>query len=125
MGPTPTHYHHLETPSRRTRVVHEGRVLADSEQAISLREVALRVLEPVLYFPPADVDLSALEALSKRTFCPIKGHATYWSLRDLADAEEAIAWSYEDPIEYSRPIAGHVAFDPRRVTVELGPIKES
>ena len=55
-------------------------------------------------------------AAEKRTVCPYKGEATYWSVAGIDDA----AWSYETPLAEAAGIQGHVSFDAEGVTVELG-----
>ena len=101
------------TPSARAvSVVAAGRVLASSERAVELRETGSPVR---FYVPRADVRVE-LTRSATTTRCPFKGEATYWSTPELADA----FWSYEAPTEADvRPIAGLLAPDPGRVTVEL------
>ncbi len=121
MGPSDNHYHQLDESERRVRVLRDGRVLADSTRTILLKEVGKKLYDPVFYFPPEDVDRASLEASPRRTTCPIKGEARYWSLRERDGLVTDAAWAYREPIEYSRAIAGRIAFDPRYVTLELGP----
>lgn len=122
MGPRDDHYHQLDESGRRVRVLRDGRVLADSTRTILLKEVGRKVYDPVFYFLQEDVDQAALVASASSTTCPIKGEANYWSLPDQDDLVADVAWAYQEPIEYSRAIAGRIAFDPRYVTLELGPI---
>ena len=67
------------------------------------------------YVPRADVRVP-IEPAEKRTSCPYKGEARYWNVGRVAEA----AWSYEYPRPESSGIAGHVAFDPARVNVQIG-----
>ena len=122
MGPSDDHYHQLDESGRRVRVLLDGRVLADSTRTISLKEVGKTVYDPVFYFPQEDVDRDSLVVSATRTNCSIKGEASYWSLPDPNGLVADAAWAYQEPIEYSRAIAGRIAFNPRYVTVELGPI---
>ena len=122
MGPGDNHYHQLDESVRRVRVLRDGRVLADSTRAILLKEVGKKVYDPVFYFPQEDVHRASFVASATRTTCPIKGEASYWSLLDLDGLVADAAWAYQEPIEYSRAIAGRIAFNPRYVTLELGPI---
>lgn len=41
---------------------------------------------------------------------------SYWDVGGVAEA----AWSYEYPRPESTGIAGHLAFDPERVDVQIG-----
>ena len=59
----------------------------------------------------------ALSPAAKRTTCPYKGEATYWTVDGIADA----AWSYEAPLAEAAKVQGHVSFDADGIEVELGP----
>jgi uncharacterized protein (DUF427 family) len=92
----------------RVRTAVCGIVIADSENAKILRETGY---DPVVYFPPDDVRTAEfMTRTDKRTTCPKKGEAGYWSFR-LGDHEEPdIAWSYADPLPACAAIKDHVAF---------------
>jgi uncharacterized protein (DUF427 family) len=47
-----------------------GRVIADSREALTLREASY---PPVQYIPRKDVDMSLLERTDYATYCPYKG----------------------------------------------------
>jgi uncharacterized protein (DUF427 family) len=98
--------------SRRVRVTAGDDVVAESDRAALLFETGL---PPVAYVPRADVR-AALAPAEKRTYCPYKGEARYWDVAGMEDA----AWSYEYPRPESTGIAGHLAFDPQRVTITIG-----
>jgi uncharacterized protein (DUF427 family) len=109
-------YHRVDVheSSRPVTVRVNGRVLARSERPKLLFETGLPTR---VYVPRADVDAGALVRAEKRTICPYKGEATYWSLDGIAGA----AWSYEAPLAEATKIQGHVSFDAEGVEVELGP----
>lgn len=92
----------------RVRVVHAGRVVADSS-------AALRVLEtsqpPAFYLPPADIDFSRLQPSASTTWCEWKGSAQYWQLDHVTDA----AWSYPHPTPPFAAITDHLAFYAQKV----------
>ncbi len=48
-----------------------------------------------------------LQASETRSTCPLKGVASYSSVRGVGDA----VWNYPEPKEAVSPIAGHVGFD--------------
>ncbi len=102
----------LVKDARRFRVDKEGETLADSVDAILLCE---RGHHPVIYFPLADVRRDVLERSDAKTTCPRKGEASYWTLRVGDCREENAAWSYETPIAGLEAIAGHIAFDWKRM----------
>lgn len=103
----PEHAITLEPMAATVRVVFAGRTVAESARALLVRETGYR---PVLYFPHADVRLDLAEPGERRTYCPFKGEARYWSLAaDGRRAEDAI-WSYETPYDEMHALAGHCAF---------------
>ena len=63
---------------RRVRAFLGGTAVADSRRVLLLLE---RAHLPVYYFPLADVRTELMERPDKRTRCPLKGEASYWSLR--------------------------------------------
>jgi uncharacterized protein (DUF427 family) len=105
--------------SRRVRVMLDGVELADTERAQVLYETGLPAR---WYIPPEDVRLEELEpAEGIQTRCPYKGVTSgYWSAGD----EEAVAWSYAEPLAAVAPIAGHLAFFNERVDIEVGGIEQ-
>lgn len=109
-------YHRVDVyeSSRPVVVRVDGRVVARSDRPKLLFETGLKTR---VYVPRADVAAGALRPAEKRTICPYKGQATYWSLNGIADA----AWSYEAPLAEATKIAGHVSFDADGVEVEVGP----
>ena len=73
----------------------------------------------VFYFPRADIDMAKLRAIPDRTsYCPYKGHASYWAI--AGEKGDPIAWAYETPYPEVAQIAGHIAFYQNRVTVSIG-----
>jgi uncharacterized protein (DUF427 family) len=105
--------HRIEThpEERRVQVQVGGKVVADSERALALTEGSL----PTRWYIPRE-DISAeLEPSERRTTCPFKGEATHFSV----GGEEAVAWSYEAPIEQVAAIRGLVAFYNERVDLKL------
>jgi uncharacterized protein (DUF427 family) len=92
-----------------------GAVLGESAAALELTEGRL---PPVVYFPREDLAMAFLDASDRRSSCPRKGEAEYLTIvlksGPLADA----GWTYPAPLAEAARIAGHVAFDTGRVTVE-------
>jgi uncharacterized protein (DUF427 family) len=99
----------IEHDHRRIRVFFGGHGVADSKDAIVLREPGRR---PVWYFPRHDVEMTVLGQTSKATMSPTKGVATYFTInRDAHVVEDAI-WSFEVPPPAFQAIAGRLAFEP-------------
>ncbi|MCH7565334.1 MAG: DUF427 domain-containing protein [Gemmatimonadetes bacterium] len=117
------HFHQLGRPKVRVTVRLDDEVVALSERTILLKEFAHgRILDPVYYFPQEDVAVDKLRPTETQTNCPIKGDASYWTYSGEARAEEDLVWGYPEPIEYSKHIAGRMAFDARRVSIEVEPL---
>lgn len=93
-------------------------ILAKSNNALILREANL---PPVIYIPREDVVMDELRASDTNTYCPYKGHASYFSSRD--GAAKDVAWSYEDPYSHMSMIKDHLAFYPDHVdAIETAPL---
>jgi len=94
----------------RMQATIDGAVIADSANAIAMTE---QNHDPVIYFPRADVRMDKLERTDHDSFCPFKGHASYWSI----GISENVAWSYETPFDEMRGIKDCIAFYADKVTV--------
>ncbi len=92
-----------------------GAVVAESEHALVLREQGY---EPVFYFPARDVTAAALVATNHTSYCPFKGHATYWSIVAGGTELNNVAWTYAEPYDEAIQIKNHIAFYQDRVEVE-------
>lgn len=110
--PGPEHPITIAPQPRRLRVVWQGRVLAETSRALELREAGY---PPVQYIPREDVAMALLARGERRTHCPYKGDASYYGTAEAPD----LAWSYEQPFPAMAAIAGHLAFYPGKVTLEL------
>lgn len=84
------------------RATWNGTVIAESDHTV--------VLEGNHYFPPDAVRWAALERSDRRSVCPWKGEARYWSVAGAGRDGESVAWEYPEPSSAARQIAGHVAF---------------
>lgn len=104
----------LEPGPQRWRARYANRVIADTDNALILRE---RDLAPVVYFPREDVAMEYMGRSDHTTHCPLKGEAAYYTLRFAGEIEENIAWSYEAPLGAVERIARRIAFDPARIEV--------
>ncbi|MCW4153757.1 DUF427 domain-containing protein [Halomonas sp. 18H] len=93
----------LHPVNQRVQVHVDGKLIADSTQALELHETGY---PPRHYFPRDDVRIDLLTTSETTTYCPFKGNTVYFSLGVHTD----IAWSYEQPIEGMEAIAGRVAF---------------
>lgn len=110
--PGPDHPITIEKNPKRVRVIFNGRVIADTTRALSMKESSY---PPVQYIPREDADMSFFERVAHQTACPYKGDANYFSLKaDDRSAENAV-WTYEHPFPAVADIKDHLAFYPSRV----------
>jgi uncharacterized protein (DUF427 family) len=110
--PGPDHPISVERNPTRVVVSVAGRVIADTRNALTLREAAY---PPVQYIPGEDVDFSQLEGTDHITYCPYKGDSNYYSVSAGGDKSVNAVWSYGEPFPAVAQIKGHVAFYPERV----------
>lgn len=110
--PGPDHPITIEPNPRRVRVTFNGRVIADTRRALTLREAGY---PPVQYIPRADIDVALMDRTTHATRCPYKGEASYFSLEVDGRVSENAAWSYEAPYPAVAEIKEHVAFYQSRV----------
>lgn len=116
--PGPDHPISLEPTAGRVIVRVGGRTIADTRDAIGLREAGYPV---VRYVPRGDVDMSLLERTAHATYCPYKGEASYYSIRDGGARSENAVWTYESPYSAVADIKDYLAFYPDRVdAIEVG-----
>jgi uncharacterized protein (DUF427 family) len=110
--PGPDHPITIAPNPKRVVVTFDGRAVADSTHALSLREASYPAVQ---YIPRADVDMSLLERTTHSTHCPFKGDASYYSLRSAGKQVENAVWTYESPFPAVAQIKDCVAFYPNRV----------
>ena len=94
-----------------------GVTVAETDRALALAEADYPVVQ---YIPLQDVDPALLRRTDTESYCPYKGEASYYSLA-LPDgtAEADIIWTYEQPYDAVKEIAGHVAFYANRAQVAI------
>src|SRR6266536_208593 len=110
--PDPEHPISIQRNPARVVVSVAGRVVADTRNALTLREATY---SPVEYIPVEDVDFSQLERTDHTTYCPYKGDCNYYSITPGGRKSVNAVWSYEDPYPAVAQIKGHVAFYPDKV----------
>lgn len=93
----------------RVRVTFKGEVIADTNDAIALKEGSYPV---VYYLPRKDVKMDRLARTTHTTHCPFKGDASYFS---LVNGPENAVWSYEQPYDDVAAIKELLAFYPNKV----------
>ena len=110
--PGPDHPISIERNPARVVVSVAGRVIANTRNALTLREADYSTVQ---YIPREDVDLSQLKRTDHATYCPFKGDCSYYSIPAGGKKSVNAVWTYEDPYPAVAQIKGHVAFYPDRV----------
>ncbi|MFE0026634.1 DUF427 domain-containing protein [Amycolatopsis sp. NPDC059021] len=112
--PGPDHPITVEPNPGRVVVTAGGHVVADSGNALTLRE---STYPAVHYIPREDVDFGVLERTEHTTYCPYKGDAAYYSFSADGESVENGVWTYEAPYDAVAPIKDHVAFYATKFTI--------
>ena len=102
----------IETNPLRVRVIVGGVIVAETTRALTLREASY---PPVQYIPRADIVADLFEKSERRSHCPYKGDASYFTVSAGGLVRRDAAWCYEHPFPAVNQIAGHLAFYPDRV----------
>jgi uncharacterized protein (DUF427 family) len=110
--PGPDHPITIEPNPARIVVSIAGRVLADTQSALTLREADY---PPVQYIPLDDVDRSLIQETDHASYCPFKGDASYYSIPVGGERSANAIWTYRAPHAAVAEIKDHVAFYPDRV----------
>jgi uncharacterized protein (DUF427 family) len=114
LSPGPDHPITIERNPRHVRVRAGDVLIADTANALTLREAGY---PPVQYIPRSDVDMAQLEQSDHASYCPFKGDAAYFDLPALGEKGQSAVWTYEHPYPAVAEIAGHVAFYPSIVSI--------
>jgi uncharacterized protein (DUF427 family) len=110
--PGPDHPISIGANPSRVVVTVGGRVIADTRDALTLREASYPAVQ---YIPRRDVDMAALTRSEHTTYCPYKGDASYYSIPAGGDRSLNAVWTYETPFEAVAQIKDYVAFYSDRV----------
>jgi uncharacterized protein (DUF427 family) len=102
------HWVHVSESPRHVRVMFAGATIADSKRAKLVREAEEL---PIYYFPKEDVRTDLFTPSAHKSRCPVKGEASYWSLRSGGRSADNAAWSYVNPAPEASAIKNHIAFD--------------
>jgi len=111
-NPGPDHPISIQHNRDRVVVSVAGRVIADTQNALALREADYPAVQ---YIPRKDVDLTQLERTDHATYCPYKGDCSYYSIPAGGEKSVNAVWTYEDPYPAVAQIKGYVAFYPDKV----------
>ena len=117
--PGPDHPITVEPLAGRVVVRVAGRIVADTRDALTLREASY---PPVQYIPRKDVDMTLLARTDHATYCPYKGDCAYYSIPAGGERSVNAVWTYEAAYPAVAAIEDYLAFYPDRVdAIEEGP----
>lgn len=113
----PRHFMRI-TPASQHRLVRlDTATLANSTEAVVVKEVGRDIYDPVVYFPRSDVEMDSLEQSEKSTHCPLKGNTAYFDAIVDGVRYTDVAWSYVDTIDEANELHDLIAFDPSQTTL--------
>lgn len=95
----------LPTP-KRIRVFFGGQLVADSRNVHLLRESVV----PAYYFPISDVKSNLFVPSKTVKNTPIRGDASYWSIKVGDRVAEDAVWTYNEPVKGAEFLKGFVSF---------------
>ncbi len=110
--PGPDHPITVTPNSKRVVVTLGGKVIADTRDALTLKEASYPAVQ---YIPRKDVDMSLLARTDHATYCPYKGEASYFSIPLGGERSVNAIWTYEAAYPSVAAIQDHLAFYPDRV----------
>ncbi|WP_455205933.1 DUF427 domain-containing protein [Kaarinaea lacus] len=84
------------------KAIWNGAIIAESNEAI--------IVEGNHYFPPHSVNRLFLKPSDKKTTCPWKGEASYYSLEVNGKINADAAWYYPNAKDAAKDIENYVAF---------------
>jgi uncharacterized protein (DUF427 family) len=113
--PGPEHPITIEPNPARVIVTAGGRQIADTREALTLREAGYA---PVQYIPLEDVNRELLTPSDHESYCPFKGEASYYSIPTAGELGVNAIWEYREPYEAVGEIRGHIAFYADRVEID-------
>jgi uncharacterized protein (DUF427 family) len=110
--PSPDHPITIAPNPARVVVTVAGRVVADTREALTLREASYPAVQ---YIPRKDVAMALLARTEHATYCPYKGDCAYYSIPLGGERTANAVWTYEAPFPAVAEIKGHLAFYRSRV----------
>jgi uncharacterized protein (DUF427 family) len=105
--PGPDHPITIEKNPKRVKITFNGQLIANTTQALELREATL---PPVEYIPREDVNMNFLKPTNHSTHCPYKGDAGYFSISVDGQTTLDAVWYYSNPYPAVAQIKDYLAF---------------
>jgi uncharacterized protein (DUF427 family) len=115
--PGPEHPIAIEPNRGRVVISVAGQVIADTTEALTLREANYPA---VLYLPRKDANMALLARSDQVTYCPYKGECSYFSIPLGGQRSINAVWTYQEPYLAVASIKEYLAFYPDRVDLIRG-----
>lgn len=84
------------------KAIWNNKIIAESDQTV--------VVENNHYFPQSAIKQEFFIESDKKTSCPWKGKASYYTVEVDGKTNQDAAWYYPEPKNAAKEIEGHVAF---------------
>ena len=84
------------------KAIWKNQILAESEDTV--------IVENNHYFPDSSLKMEFFKPSDKKTSCPWKGEASYYSIIVDGEENQDAAWYYASPKEAAMQIKNRVAF---------------
>src|SRR3989442_14478401 len=118
--PGPDHPITITPTKGRVRVTVNGKLIADTREALTLKEAAYPAVQ---YIPRKDVDMTQPQRTAHQTYCPYKGECAYYSIPAGGGRSINAVRTYEAPYAAVAEIKDHLAFYSDRVdAIEERPV---
>ena len=118
--PGPEHPITIEHNPHRVLIRLTGQIIADTREALTLREANYPA---VLYIPRKDTDMVRLTRSDHATYCPYKGDCAYLSITEGGERLVNAVWTYENPYPAVAQIKDYLAVYPDRVDIVEEPVQ--
>ncbi len=76
----PKHFYQVKRSENRVRVYLGSILLADTKNALLLKELGNEIYDGIYYIPREDISNKYLTSSTHTTYCPLKGTANYFDL---------------------------------------------
>ncbi|WPP48566.1 DUF427 domain-containing protein [Catalinimonas niigatensis] len=111
------HFMRVKPIEKTVTATVNGKEIAKSHQVLKVQEAGFDLYDPVYYFPKADVQMDTLRSTDKTTHCPLKGDTEYFDIHFAGTQLENAAWHYHQPLDRSKLLKEHIAFDQSQVQI--------
>ena len=94
-------------------VSYNGNTIAKTDAALLSADTRH---DGIFYGPLESVNMDLLQSTDLSTYCPFKGHASYWSFKGVPDLENFV-WSYQEPFPEVALLKDYMSFYTNKVDI--------